>query len=54
MHLLVNELCEYQNARCSDKNYHIMFMYIEYIEMKQCLEYRVFVWVMRFLEGKDD
>ena len=20
MHLLVNELCEYQNARCNDKN----------------------------------
>ena len=21
MHLLVNELCEYQNGRCNDKNY---------------------------------
>jgi len=21
LHLLVNELCEYQNARCNDKNF---------------------------------
>ena len=24
VHLLVNELCEYQNARCNDKNYQCM------------------------------
>jgi len=22
VHLLVNELCEYQNVQCNDKNYH--------------------------------
>jgi len=25
VHLLVNELCEYQNARCNDKNYFTSF-----------------------------
>ena len=26
MHLLVNELCEYQNARCNDKNLLLCFI----------------------------
>ena len=28
VHLLVNELCEYQNARCNDKKYVHLFIYI--------------------------
>ena len=28
VHLLVNELCEYQNARCNDKNSPILFKVI--------------------------
>jgi len=29
VHLLVNELCEYQNARCNDKNYVYGFKDVE-------------------------
>ena len=50
VHLLVNELCEYQNARCNDKNTWLLFLYfmrrsdvfsVVYLLIRTCLYHQV-------------